>query len=128
MKVKRVLSVLLASFCTFFAVAQTLPVKAADGVNVISVTEENQWFQNEKSIGQGNWTANSEKVTVDAFGCLYAMEGATYLSSQVPTLGAYEFEATINIKELNSVENPMVGIIPLYIDEDNYLSLQIKFT
>ncbi len=129
MKVKRVFSAVLASLCGLFAVAQLLPVNAStEGVDVIALTNENEWFQNEKAEGQGVWSSTSEKVSVDAYGCNYAMEGATYLTSVAPTLGAYEFEATINILELNNVENPMVGIIPLYLDKDNYLSLQIKFT
>ena len=128
MKVKRVFSAVLASLCGLFAVAQLLPVNAStEGVDVIALTNENEWFQNEKAEGQGVWSSTSEKVSVDAYGCNYAMEGATYLTSVAPTLGAYEFEATINILELNNVENPMVGIIPLYLDKDNYLSLQIKF-
>ena len=129
MRVKRVFTAVMASFCTLFAVAQLLPVNAStEGIDVIAKTKENEWFQNEDSEGQGTWSSTSEKVSVDAYGCNYAMEGATYLTSVAPTLGAYEFEATINIKELNKVENPMVGIIPLYIDGDNFLSLQIKFT
>ncbi len=129
MKVKRLFTAVLASFCAVFAVGQlTFANASAEGVDIIAATNENEWFHNEKTEDQGVWTSTSEKVSVDAYGCNYAMEGANYLTSAAPALGAYEFEATIKITELNSVENPMVGIIPLYIDEDNYLSLQIKFS
>ena len=85
MKVKRILGAVMASFCTLFAVGQFSSVKAAiDGIDVIAQTKENEWFQNEDSVGQGTWTATNEKVSVDAFGCNYAMEGATYLTSVAP--------------------------------------------
>ena len=103
-------------------------VDAASGVNIISATNEDEWFQSEHGQDQGTWTVNNDKLTVDSLGGKYSLEGATYLTEKGSALGSYEFETNIKITELNDkVQNPMVGIIPWYVDDDNYIYVQIKF-
>ena len=38
----------------------------------------------------------------------------------------FEFTTKIKITEMNDVENPMVGIIPWFVDEDNYIFVQFN--
>ena len=129
MTAKKVLNALIVSLCAVFAFGQLRSVSAeSTSVDVLAASNESNWFQNEKTEGQGIWDATSDKLTVDAFGCNYAMEGANYITNAASALGAFEFETTIKITEINNVENPMVGIIPWYLDADNYLILQLKFT
>lgn len=106
----------------------TLIVKASGEKDVISSSSTEDWFQTEAGEGQGTWNANNGVVSVDAFGGAYAIEGATYLTKQGTALGAFEYSANIKVTELNNVQNPMVGIIPWYLDDDNYLYVQLKFT
>jgi uncharacterized membrane protein YgcG len=103
-------------------------VATGDNGNVISSSESTDWYHNKGTEKQGSWSSNDSTVSVDAFGGNYAMEGATYLSKKGIAYGAYSFETLITISELNSVQNPEVGIIPWYVDEDNYLYLEMKFT
>ena len=128
MTAKKVLNTLLVTLCAVFLFGQLKTVSAEASYDVLALSSENNWFHNEKTEEQGTWSATNEKVTVDAFGGLYAMEGANYITNAASVLGAYEFETTIKLTELNDVQNPMVGFIPWYLDEDNYLMLQIKFT
>ena len=129
MTAKKVLNALIVSLCAVFAFGQLKTVSAeGTSVDVLAASTESNWFQNEKTEGQGVWNATSDKLTVDAFGCNYAMEGANYITNAASALGAFEFETTIKITEINNVENPMVGIIPWYLDADNYLILQLKFS
>ena len=106
----------------------SLIVKASGEKDVISSSSTEDWFQTEAGEGQGTWNANNGVVSVDAFGGAYAIEGATYLTKQGTALGAFEYSANIKVTELNNVQNPMVGIIPWYLDDDNYLYVQLKFT
>ena len=90
--------------------------------DLIRTSSQEDWFYNETvSQNYGTWTPSPENgtLTADTFGTAYAMEGATYLTSVGKAYGAFEMEATFVINELNAVENPMVGIIPWYLDEDN---------
>lgn len=107
---------------------ESLIVKADGTKDVISSSSTEDWFQTEAGEGQGTWNANNGVVSVDAFGGAYAIEGATYLTKQGTALGAFEYSTNIKVTELNNVQNPMVGIIPWYLDDDNYLYVQLKFT
>lgn len=113
-----------------FAVSTPDPirVKAEGECDVIASTSIADWFHNKKTEDQGTWSASTTAVTVDAYDGDYAMEGANYLTPAGSAYGAYSYEATINITELNAVQNPEVGIIPWYLDEDNYLYVEMKFT
>lgn len=128
----KVFNALIFTICTSWFLLSQLDLPqlfaANEEVNVITATSSDEWFQNEDAEGQGTWTVENDTVKVDAFGCNYAMEGATYLTGKGVALGAYEFQTTIKINELNKVQNPMVGIIPWYIDNENYLAVQLKFT
>ena len=129
MTAKKVLNTLLVTLCALFAFGKFASVSAAEAsYDVIALSNDNNWFHNEETEDQGEWSVADNKVMVNAFGGQYAMEGANYITNSASVLGSYEFETTIKINELNKVENPMVGIIPWYLDEDNYLMLQIKFT
>lgn len=99
-----------------------------DGVDIIANSSSSDWFHNDETEDQGTWNVADGKVSVDAFGGAYALDGANYITKGVSALGAYDFEALINITDVKSVQNPMVGIIPWYEDEDNYLTVQLKFT
>ena len=82
MTAKKVLNALIVTLCAVFAFGQFKNVKAAgEGVDVIAASESSNWFQNEETEGQGEWNVTSEKVSVNAFGCNYAMEGANYKCS-----------------------------------------------
>lgn len=96
--------------------------------DLIASSEAEDWYQTESGEGQGDWQVNHGSVTVDAFDARFALEGATKLTKQGFAYGAYEFETTIHIQELNAVQNPMVGIIPWYVDDNNYMFVQLKFT
>lgn len=98
--------------------------------DLIASSAAGDWFQNAEGepSAVGTWNVTAGGVTAETFGTAYAMEGATYLTSAGQAYGAYEMEATVVINELNNVENPMVGIIPWYRDEGNYLFVQLKFT
>lgn len=98
--------------------------------DLIASSAAGDWFQNAdgEPSSVGTWAVTQNGVTTETFGTAYAMEGATWLTSAGQAYGAYEMEATVVINELNNVENPMVGIIPWYQDEDNYLFVQLKFT
>ena len=106
----------------------SLIVKASGEKDVIALSSSGDWFQTEVGEGQGKWEATNEVVSVDAFGGAYAIEGATYLTKQGTALGAFEYSTNIKVTELNNVQNPMVGIIPWYLDDDNFLYVQLKFT
>lgn len=127
-----VLGLALLSCLTLNAQQKTsrLILNAADAneKDVIAVSADQDWYHNEKTNEQGSWTINDTSVQVDAFNGNYAMEGANLLTKQGTALGAYEFTTKITINEMNKVQNPMVGIIPWYLDEDNYLYVQLKFT
>ena len=101
-------------------------------VDLLAESSEEDWFHNQTADNGeedfGTWTAGSDGVTVDAYGMPYAMEGATYLTAAGQVLGAFEMSATFVIDEINDVENPMIGIIPWYVDAENYLFVQLKFT
>ncbi len=99
-------------------------------VDLIAQSESGDWFHNDNGemTDFGIWEKTAEGITVDAYGGAYAMEGATYLTAKGQAYGAYEAEATFVISELNDVENPMIGIIPWYVDYENYLFVQLKFT
>ena len=97
-------------------------------VDLIAASSSEDWFNNGEGTDYGEWAAASDLVTVDAYGTAYSMEGATYLTSKGRALGAYEMEASFVVSEINDVENPMIGIIPWYVDEENYLFVQLKFT
>ncbi len=111
-----------------FIIGGVRDVHAEGENNVISASSESDWFHNVKTEGQGTWAVSGSAVTVDAFGGNYALEGANYLTHAGTALGAYSFTTKITVSELNHVQNPMVGIIPWYVDEDNYLYVQLKFT
>ena len=97
-------------------------------VDLIAASGSEDWFNNGEGTDYGEWAVASDLVTVDAYGTAYSMEGATYLTSKGRALGAYEMEASFVVSEINDVENPMIGIIPWYVDEENYLFVQLKFT
>lgn len=125
---KILICTLCLTFVTiFFCSIQKVKADVA-GVNVISASDEADWFHNEKTDEQGTWNVTGEKVTVDSANTLYAMEGANLLTSAVKPLGAYEYQATIHITSLNAVQNPFVGIIPWYVDSENYMYVALKFT
>ena len=100
--------------------------------DLIAQTQGAEWFHNPVEEGTtatpGTWSSTAGSITVDAQGGNYAMQGATYLSPKGQALGAYEMEASFVINELYEVENPMIGIVPWYVDEDNYLFVQLKFS
>ena len=100
--------------------------------DLIASSAAGDWFHNQTADNGeedfGTWQAGAETVTVDSYGMPYAMEGATYLTTKGQALGAFEMSATFVIQEINDVENPMIGIIPWYVDEENYLFVQLKFT
>lgn len=102
-------------------------VRAEDGiVDVIASSNESNWTEvNEK---QGTWTKEANSVSVDAFGGAYTMDGAVLVSDAAKAYGAYEYSANIKINELNKVENPMVGIVPWFIDKDNFLTVNLKYS
>ena len=107
---------------------KSLKLKATNEVDVISLSSSADWFQSEAGEGQGKWNVSNNVVSVDAFNGAYAIDGATYLTKKGTALGDFEYKANIKITELNKVQNPMVGIIPWYLDDDNYLYVQLKFT
>ena len=108
--------------------AKSLKLKATNEVDVIATSSSTDWFQSEAGEGQGKWNVSNNVVSVDAFNGAYAIDGATYLTKKGTALGDFEYKANIKITELNKVQNPMVGIIPWYLDDDNYLYVQLKFT
>lgn len=122
----------LALGCLFIATAFTKAhaLTNTTTVDLIAASQADDWFKNpvDGTYEQGTWTASSSGVTVNSYGAAYAMEGATYLTKKGIALGAYEMESTFVINEINNVENPMIGIIPWYVDEENYLFVQLKFT
>ena len=134
-KVFKALSALTLALCgTFTVTSQALSVlplvvNAEEKVDVIATSTAEDWFQPEKTVGQGTWSVDNGVVSVNAYGGGYAMDGATYLTKKGVALGAYEFETTIKIQDIKEgTQNPMIGIIPWYQDEDNFLFVQIKFT
>ena len=100
--------------------------------DLIASSAAGDWFHNQTADNGeedfGTWQAGTETVTVDSYGMPYAIEGATYLTTKGQALGAFEMSADFVIQEINDVENPMIGIIPWYVDEENYLFVQLKFT
>ena len=103
---------------------KSLKLKASNEVDVIASSSSTDWFQSEAGEGQGKWNVSNNVVSVDAFNGAYAIDGATYLTKKGTALGDFEYKANIKITELNKVQNPMVGIIPWYLDDDNYLYVQ----
>lgn len=102
-----------------------LPATAKD---VLDISTPADWFYNGEGDNLGTWSVTNNNVIVDAFDGGFAMEGATHLTKKGFAYGAFEFETLITIQELNDVQNPMVGIIPWYLDSDNYMFVQLKFT
>lgn len=101
----------------------------ATPLDVISASSSSDWYHNTKTDSQGVWTLGASSVEVDAYGGNYAMEGANYLSKKGTALGAYEFAANITVSDINpAAQNGLVGIIPWYLDKDNYLYVEMKFT
>ena len=107
----KVFNALIFTICTSWFLLSQLDLPqlfaANEEVNVITATASDEWFQNEDAEGQGTWTVENDTVKVDAFGCNYAMEGATDLTGKGVALGAYEFQTTIKINELNKVQMNM---------------------
>ena len=133
-KMIKLLNASLLSLCGGLMVLNTLAnvesliVRASGEKDVVSLSSSEDWFQTEAGEGQGTWEAKDGVVSVDAFGGAYAIDGATYLTKQGTALGAFEYSANIKVTGLNDVQNPMVGIIPWYLDDDNFLYVQLKFT
>ena len=98
------------------------------GVDIVSISEASDWFHVPKTEDQGTWSVSGSEVTVDAPGGGYAFDGANYITGKGVALGTYEFSSTIHIEQLYQVQNPMVGVIPWYVDESNYIYVQLKFT
>lgn len=119
---------ILSFLTTGNPVKKVLQAEEENLKDVIALSSNQDWYHNEKTDNQGVWQINQDSIQVDAFNGNYAMEGANLLTTQGFAYGAYEFTAKITIQELNKVQNPMVGIIPWYLDEDNYLYVQLKFT
>ena len=104
-------------------------VKAdGEGIDIVAASQDSDWFHVPKTEDQGTWTVSGSDVSVDANGTAYALDGANYLTKSTSALGAYEYSSTIHIDELYKVQNPMVGVIPWYQDEQNYIFVQLKFT
>ncbi|MDD4077694.1 MAG: hypothetical protein PHT03_06945 [Bacilli bacterium] len=53
---------------------------AGKQTDLIATSNIDDWFQ--VVADEGDWTPTNDKVTVDAFGGAYALEGATYLTAQ----------------------------------------------
>ena len=125
----KIFNALIITICLSYLVLSNVKLaNAATEVDVIAKTADNEWFQTESGTGEGTWNVSGGKVSVDSFGGNYAMDGATYLTKAGRAIGSYEFETTINIESLNPDQtSPMVGIIPWYIDDDNYLYVSLKF-
>lgn len=125
---------LAASLCIAAATLIASAAELAETVvtDLIAESSAEDWFHNQTADNSeedfGTWEADTDSVTVDAYGMPYAMEGATYLTTKGQALGAFEMSATFVINEINAVENPMIGIIPWYVDAENYLFVQLKFT
>lgn len=118
---------LFLSFALLLAPNKTRVMAAEPTVtDIIAESEASDWFPAVQE--QGTWNVSEDKVTVDAFGGAYALEGATHLTKKGIAIGAFEFTTKIKITEMNDVENPMVGIIPWFVDEDNYIFVQFKLT
>ncbi|MBO4541043.1 MAG: hypothetical protein J5736_03615, partial [Bacilli bacterium] len=97
--------------------------------DIIASSSASDFFHREKTEEQGTWTINQDSVSVDAFGTAYALEGANLLSKKGNALGAYEFRVHIQVSEVNpGIENPMIGFVPWFQDENNYLFVQLKFS
>lgn len=130
----QLLNALTLSLCGGLMVLDTLSsiqthnVKASEAYDVIAASTSADWFQTESGEGQGTWSVSDNVVSVNAYGGAYAIEGATYLTKKGTTLGDFEYSVNVKINELNKVQNPMVGIIPWYLDDDNFLYVQLKFT
>ncbi len=121
--------ILLSCLSMGLAPAQAYALTEESTVDLLAVSQANDWFHNPaEDSTPGTWNIGTDGISVDAFGMAYAMGGATYLTRKGTALGAYSVESSFVINELNNVENPMIGIIPWYVDEDNYLFVQLKFT
>ena len=134
-KIRKTLISLLAVIALMCSALVAVPAASADlvspqTVDILSATQAGQWFHNEAEVesNPGTWAVTAQGVTADTYGCAYAMEGATYLSEAGVAYGAYEMEASFVINQLNSVENPMIGVIPWYIDNENFVFVQLKFS
>ena len=125
----KIFNTLIIAICLSYLILSNVTIaNAADAVDVIAQTKDSEWFQTESGAGEGTWSVSGGKVSVDSFGGNYAMDGATYLTKAGRALSSFEFETTINIESANSEQaSPMVGIIPWYVDDDNYLYVSLKF-
>jgi len=97
--------------------------------DVIAISSSSDYFHREKTEEQGTWQINEDSIGLDAFGAGYAMDGANLLTKKGDALGAFEFTVNIKVNDIKSgVENPMIGFIPWYFDDDNYMFVQLKFS
>ena len=97
--------------------------------DVIAASSASDFFHHPKTEEQGEWTINEDSIALDAFGTNYAMDGANLLTKKGDALGAFEYSVHIQVTDVSSgIENPMIGFIPWYHDEDNFLFIQLKFS
>lgn len=98
-------------------------------INLITASDSEDWFQEKDGEGSFNVDLINGKIETDTLGAAFGLEGATYLSKKAKPLGAFEISTNVKVRSLKeNAEVAFVGLLPWYIDKNNYLSVQLKIT